>query len=1298
MNKHLLSGLTLLFVALFSFQAAAQNTDDIDFFREGWWTFGVNSGAAWQKSDICALPGWGAGFTLGKNVYHRPGGLLDFDVRGRALYTRTFGADHFRSYGIKYNSALNGGYDSQNNFLGRTTPDLTLAGNGPGYTFQNHRTETGELSLEAVLTANRLRENTGIILQGFAGIGIDAYSTKTDQLDLAGNAYDWSEIDTTGGRFGILDNLGRDRDYETFADKYENEVNLSVMPSLGLALGYQVTPSFSVGIEHRTTWALNDHLDGQRFDQYNDVLSDNNDCYNYTSLHLRWRIGRRGYDKYQAPVTQNPTAPGVSYPTTTTGNAPIINFTSPNKNPAIIYNANTVNVLANIKHVERNRDVSATFNGRSFDNFSFDPRTKKFGTVLTLEPGNNEITITATNKYGQDTESKVIVYKPNTTAGNPTNPPMGKAPEVNIAEPQADPYNSVQDEVTVKAAVSNVSGKQDVTVRINNRQTNNFSMGYLNNTVVILVPLQEERTTVKISASNAYGNDSDTQTIVYCPPGGYTGGGNTGGNTGINARPDVNITRPSNSPYNSANTSETVSAIVTNVAGKNNIRFEVNNKQTNDFNYNTNTNTLTANVALGAGTTNVKITATNNYGSDRDDVSIVYCPPYESRPQVTITKPMSDPFTTNSATETVVASVTNVTSQSGIQVLINNKQNNFGFNSNTGVVTVNANLNNGNNTIEITATNNAGSDSDDVVIIYEAETIEKPTVKITKPGTNPYTSPDQDASIIATVTNVDGKQDIKFKVNGKLVNDFSYIPTLSRFVAGIDLETGNNTVVITATNEAGSASDDVVIKYNRPTIGGGVKPGGTINPVVTGNPPTVNIVTPSSNPFTTESATETITGKVTNVTNKTQVKVFVNNKENNFGFAANTGIVTVNANLDSGNNTVVIKATNNSGTDSDNTTIKYHAVAKPEVNITKPTANPYTASSSTTGIVASILNIENKQDITFKVNGQLVNNFSFSTYTNKFSSEITLKDGNNTVVISASNSAGSDSDNVTIKYNKPTLGGNSNSGAVLNPTVVKKKPTVKITKPGTNPYTSSDDKAAIIANITDVNSKSNIKFKLNGQTISNFDYVPQINRFSAQVDLRNGNNTFVITATNSAGSASDQVLIKYNNEQSSNIGSIFGRPGSNTSGSGGKTNTGKTDTKPSSGKTGGLGKGGSKTSTNKTDNKTSTSGKTSGLGKGGKTSAKSSSGKPVVTVLKPVKLKDRTLRTATTEIEARIAGVAGKDNILLVVNGKQAPFSFSTKTGKLEAVVNLKKGPNKIEIKAKTKRGEVKETINVMRL
>src|SRR5690606_21310619 len=118
--------------------------------------------------------GYGFGFTLGKNVYYQPGAPLSFDIRGRLLYARSFGLDAVLSYNIDKNSALNGSEDL--NYL--NYPEAT--GVTKGFVFQNHRTDLGELGLEAVLTLNKLKENTGIKVSLYGGAGLDYYNVKTD--------------------------------------------------------------------------------------------------------------------------------------------------------------------------------------------------------------------------------------------------------------------------------------------------------------------------------------------------------------------------------------------------------------------------------------------------------------------------------------------------------------------------------------------------------------------------------------------------------------------------------------------------------------------------------------------------------------------------------------------------------------------------------------------------------------------------------------------------------------------------------------------------------------------------------------------------------------------------------------------------------------------------------------------------------------------------------------------------------------------------------------------------------------
>ncbi len=920
MNKHVFLPITLLLLFL-SLNTFAQRSDKRVYNDDGWWTLGLTGGVAWQDGDICALPGWGAGIDLAKNIYHRPGGLLDLDLRGRLLYTQTYGADHELSYGILDNPALNGTNDPAVNY---TAP------NGPGFTFMNHKTHLGEASIEAVLTANRLRENTGVILQGFGGLGLAGYQTFTDQLEgYNGDMYDWNEIDTDRRRWDVLNQTGGAYRgiYETPANDYDNAPRVSVMPSLGLGLGYQLTRNFSIGFEHKANWALHDNLEGQQYKRTDNELTDDNDLHHYTSLYLRWRIGDR-YKQEPTPSVYNEpvedkgmgTYPGDAY-----ANAPIITFTKPRKEVSTVNN-DRVSVAATIEHIDGRSNIDATFNGKPLTSYTFNTRNDKFAAVLVLEPGTNELEITATNKFGKDIDSRVFIYEQEAVGYTPSTTPtptpnsntgMNKSPEVRITRPTSNPYNSEAQIVPLKAEVKNVSSKNDIIFKINGKRTYNFELdGYLGSTITANIPLEVETTNVSIRVSNAYGNDTDTQKIVYCPPNGYTNN-NTGNNNG--SRPRVRISSPSANPYNSTESTVPVTATVENVNSKNDITFTVNGQRRTNFNYSSYTDKFTANVPLNGERTEVIIRAVNNYGNDSDDLTIVYYPPTVLRPQVTITKPMNDPHTTQSGNERIKATVTNVNSKADINVKINNQPIlNFDYSNSRNEVTFTANLNPGTNTVHIKATNSAGSDSDDVVINYNA--IERPTVEIIKPGTDPYTSGTATATVIAVVRNVDSKNDITFKVNGKTTNNFNYSALSGKVSSTINLENGNNNVYIKATNEAGSDSDDTVIKYNKPTRPVNTGPG-QFNQVKT---PTVTITQPHESPFTVSSEQVKILATLTNVNSSRDVSFKMNGKNiRGFQYQPSTGRFEGTVTLKEGNNNIVITGRNGSKTASDNTRLVY---------------------------------------------------------------------------------------------------------------------------------------------------------------------------------------------------------------------------------------------------------------------------------------------------------------------------------------------------------------------------------------
>ena len=140
-----------------------------------------------------------------------------------------------------------------------------------------------EFAFEGVLTLNKLREKTGWIIYGFGGIGVTRYDVNRDILNGTSNSifddgfpYDYSgltfesEIQTAIQ----LKNLS-DKHFETEVEKNR----LRFMPSLGFGIGYQLKERWSVGIEYKTTYALNNNINA--IDNY---LSK--DRYYYTALKI----------------------------------------------------------------------------------------------------------------------------------------------------------------------------------------------------------------------------------------------------------------------------------------------------------------------------------------------------------------------------------------------------------------------------------------------------------------------------------------------------------------------------------------------------------------------------------------------------------------------------------------------------------------------------------------------------------------------------------------------------------------------------------------------------------------------------------------------------------------------------------------------------------------------------------------------------------------------------------------------------------------------------------------------------
>ena len=272
----------------------------------GGMTIGFGLGASYQQSDIANSRGAGFDFTLGSYLYRKENAFLAADWKFRFLAGENTAHDH------------------------RINPDNT---------FSNVRYDFFNYDLELGLTLNRLRERTRIVITGFAGAGITHGRTFKDLYDENGDLYDYSVIDPNQDRSQVYADLISlsDRDYET---RLLNKA--AIMPTLGIFIGYQFSHSFSMGIEHKTNFSLNEHNGITGIDTDNNIIpGSKKDRNHYTTLGFKWSLGGRSAGAarrnsitrtYTSPITTrpvNPVTPVVRPANVTTVPPPVVDITVP---------------------------------------------------------------------------------------------------------------------------------------------------------------------------------------------------------------------------------------------------------------------------------------------------------------------------------------------------------------------------------------------------------------------------------------------------------------------------------------------------------------------------------------------------------------------------------------------------------------------------------------------------------------------------------------------------------------------------------------------------------------------------------------------------------------------------------------------------------------------------------------------------------------------------------------------------------------------------------------------------------
>ncbi|MEM6317316.1 MAG: hypothetical protein AAF960_06580 [Bacteroidota bacterium] len=447
-----------------------------------------------------------------------------------------------------------------------------------------------------------------------------------------------------------------------------------------------------------------------------------------------------------------------------------------------------------------------------------------------------------------------------------------------------------------------------------------------------------------------------------------------------------------------------------------------------------------------------------------------------------------------------------------VYLTVNGQEQPFNFSSEKLSGTVR--LRRGENKLVLTANNASGEARKTLFITYEPEEnfgagladFGAPEVSFTYPLADQFETEETFTKINATVRLVDNSNNITVRVNGRKQR-FAFDAETGSLKATIDLQTGKNEVVIEAKNRNGEQIAQRQIIRKRPIP-----------------KPIVRFTSPARNNAQTEERLATIRATIEYVDAAADVQLLVNNRnESNFRFNTNRQQLTADIQLREGTNTVEIIANNATGKRSATRTIRFDRPYVPTVKAPRVRFNlPQYAESSTFETIApinvSVSGIFNRNNIRLSNNGFTINDFDFNPNTGILRHQVLLREGINRIAVEVRNEAGREVATTTIRLERPL----SSPPPVVAPIIVA--PQVDIFHPRRNDVFETDE-IRVKANLSGVLSKRDIEFIVNRNDCVDFRFNPQNGRFSANIPLREGENTILLQVANQGGTDRQRITV-----------------------------------------------------------------------------------------------------------------------------------------------------------------------------
>jgi hypothetical protein len=449
---------------------------------------------------------------------------------------------------------------------------------------------------------------------------------------------------------------------------------------------------------------------------------------------------------------------------------------------------------------------------------------------IALQTGANVLTVTARDAAGNTgTDTLTVTYNPDTTA-----------PAVTITSPTSNATTTVQvTPISIGGTASDAVGVTQVTWT-NDRGGSGAASGTTSWSASGIV-LQSGQNVLTVSARDAAGNSStDTLTVTYNPD---------------VAAPSISIATPtSNTTFATSLASLNIGGNASDGVGVTQVTWS-NSRGGNGTATGTTTWSV-SNITLQSGDNILTVSARDAAGNIGTDTLTVTYTPDTTAPVVTITGPTSN--TTVTVTSTPLALSGTASDAVGVtQVSWSNNRGGSGNASGTTSWSVGSiTLQSGTNIITVTARDAAGNTSTDTLTVTYNPDTTQPTVTITSPTSN------STLTVTSTPLSIGGTASDNIAVtqvtwSNSRGGSGTATGTATWSVSGITLQSGSNTITVTARDAAGNTrTDTVTVTYNPPDT----------------TQPSVTILTPTSNAtLTTSASSTTLSGTASDNVGVTQV-------------------------------------------------------------------------------------------------------------------------------------------------------------------------------------------------------------------------------------------------------------------------------------------------------------------------------------------------------------------------------------------------------------------------------------------